>query len=304
MINNITTEGTYLGKNVETKTQYDPSLLVRVPRSANRDNHGITTENMDGYDIWTAYECSTLDKDGMPHYGKLAFGYTAKSEYLVESKSLKLYLNSFNMTRMKSYNAIDDMENMVIADLKKLLEVDKIYYFESFDSDISDDRPLEDFQKTNDNENLMRYYSKGFTKISDYKVNSSLLLPSHDPRDLPSNYSHFQCKTYTFSGFRSNCKVTKAPDYATVKIEITPKDVGINPESLLKYLVSYRDEEHLHEECCEMIYNDIMNKIKPNCLTVICAYTRRGGINITPLRGNSVAPKYMGGYEYYFSKYQ
>ena len=268
--NTITTEGTLLGKNVSAPSYYDPSVLVAVPRTVNRDQYGITNADFEGNDLWRCYECSTLTKNGMPVYFSLNIQYNSNSPFLVESKSLKLYLNSFNMHRSAFDTIIGTYRGYVasvIHDLKNILGVDVAVWSDDFEIRLTYNK-FDEYVKLQD---LIDY-----SMISDggYKVNKDLLKTS--PLVFDKN------NKYVFSGFRSNCKVTKQPDYATVYINITSG--GLDPVSLVKYLTSYRNEEHLHEECCELIYKHLLEVYNPKELQVSCCYTRRGGIDITPSR--------------------
>lgn len=261
----ITTENILLGKNIETPQTYNPDILVRVPRSANRDKYGITNKNMFGWDLWRCYECSILNENGIPEYFGIQITYPSNTKYIVESKSLKLYLNSFNMQKFESdLDARFFMISKVQQDLNALLET-KIQV-----CDLSNQLFEEDYVV------LDEYVNTNKILIEEYTENSSLLKTRNDS---------FKVNRFMYRGFRSNCKVTNAPDFANVYIDLKgPKT--IDPVSLLKYLISFRNEAHLHEECCELIYTRLYDIYNPDYLEVFCAYTRRGGIDINPIRTN------------------
>lgn len=263
----LTTEDTHLGKNVSAPVHYDSSVLVRVPRAANRDQHGISGEGMYGYDLWRGYECSVLTENGVPFYFMIRIEYPSDSKYIVESKSLKLYLNSFNMTQL-GLSPIREMCDMVRSDLTNLLEciVKVEQHNEYIHSTTYDMLSLSDLLDMN--------------QIGCCEYNESPKLLKTSPVLAYRNFS------WRFSGFRSNCKVTHAPDYAEVYINYAG-EYGVDPESLFKYLVSFRNESHFHEECCELIFSRMMKVYNPSYLTVWCNYTRRGGIDINPVRTNS-----------------
>ncbi len=255
-------EATVLGKNVKAPTLYEPSILVAVPRSANRDKYGISNEMFSGFDWWNCYECSALDLQGVPFYFSMSIRYPSNSPNIVESKSLKLYLNSFNMAKVGN---IRDFEKLVINDLNRLLGVDEVTI-----SQISKIEQFDEFKSLNQacDAGLIHisnlFYTENEGTLRGYNVN--------DGRSV-----------WKFEGFRSNCKITGAPDFATVYINLRGNWQPL-PESLLRYLISYRNEAHFHEECCELIFKRLQENFNPKYLSVRCNYTRRGGIDITPMR--------------------
>jgi len=263
-------EATLLGKKVAHPETYDPSILVAVPRSQNREQYAITDNDFDGSDYWRCYEFSTLTKYGIPVYSMLIIQYPSNSLNIVESKSLKLYLNSFNMTKQRSEETkivLIEARDKIKEDLTKILGTEKIAVgfsdqegFGFKDADYTNLHKIVDYSKIT---------SEG------YNVDKSILRPSYIK-------DHKNVK-WKFDGFRSNCKITNQPDYATVFIDYYGNE-GIDPVSLIKYLTSFRNENHFHEECCELIFKDIQDRFNPQNLNIICNYTRRGGIDITPLR--------------------
>jgi 7-cyano-7-deazaguanine reductase len=216
--------------------------------------------------LWRCYEVSTQLTNGMPVYTILTIAYPATSKYLVESKSLKLYLNSFNLECMgdDKQRAIAALRVKVAEDLIKLLET-QVEVTEGYSYS---------FQKFEDYTSLEEIVD--YSKIKAEKVVSSGILQR-------SNLRIAKRTKVRFDGFRSNCKITNAPDYATVFIKVIGNE-GVDAESLVKYLTAYRADQHLHEECAELIFSDLKNVFNPKELLVSCCYTRRGGIDITPTR--------------------
>jgi 7-cyano-7-deazaguanine reductase len=254
-------EATLLGKNIKAPTTYDPSVLVRVPRLLARQENDISALSFSGVDVWNCYEVSALYRNGFPFYLKTQIRYSSDSEFLVESKSLKLYLNSFNMEK---FDDPTQMLDVVAVDLTRLLQT-KV------------EVGNRDFYSNNNNEykNILSVVDQSKLYTNNYKVNQVLLKDYHVKGGRAM---------WRFDGFRSNCKITGAPDYASVFINCY-NDIQLIPDSLLRYLVSYRNENHFHEECCELIFNDIASALHgPTQLTVQCNYTRRGGIDINPVR--------------------
>jgi 7-cyano-7-deazaguanine reductase len=265
-----------LGQRVAAPTTYTPEILVRIPRSENREQYAITNELFRGQDNWYCYECSTLTNQGIPVYFGMVITVPYNSEYIVESKSLKLYLNSFNMESLGDtiWSTKKEYLRRVGEDLSKLLETDV------------EACAMDDWQS----------YS-GFTDLTTRKDGCFVDLASivdfnrvgfvqynEDPELLCSSplRAHQTLNVY-YNGFRSNCKVTHQPDYATVFIGISSQQ-GIDPTSLAAYLTSFRNESHFHEECVEAIFKRLTAAFHPTDLFVRANYTRRGGIDINPTR--------------------
>lgn len=259
-------EGTVLGQRVSAPITYTPDILVKVPREENRKDYGIHTGEMAGYDDWYAYECSTVTTNGVPVYFGLIIRYDATSKYIVESKSLKLYLNSFNMEPLSStvLGATQEYVNRVQKDLSTLLESN--VYLMVFQND-------EPFEALTGVDDLADIVDLDKLKITEYNESPDILEVYNTRTDV----------FWKFSGIRSNCKITNQPDWATAYIRIVGNKVPV-PESLVKYLVSFRNESHFHEECCEMIFKRLLDVLQPDVLWVRLNYTRRGGIDINPTR--------------------
>jgi len=273
----------HLGQTSKYKSTYDPALLVREPRSSNRIHLDIEEGNLPfrGGDTWNAYEVSGLTDNGLPVVGIGKIYYPCDSEYIVESKSIKLYFNSFNMTRLgeDDEEVLSNIQIKAQRDLTKLLgknvevriasnrEVlnNKITAAEDWGHDkaegndyitLEDDYPVEDLD---------------FTV---YQETPKLLEVIDSPVDKIQYHSAL---------LKSNCRVTSQPDWGDVYIEMEG-DKTVDPISLLKYIVSFRDECHFHEEICETIYKRLYDLVEPDKLAVRCLYARRGGIDINPER--------------------
>lgn len=265
---------THLGKKSVGSEFYDKTLLVAVPRSENRHQYGIEENNLPfvGFDVWNAYEVSFVSKHGVPYNYVLKIKYPATSPYIVESKSLKLYLNSFNMTPLAEteQESVDYFLKTVKTDLDELLQTnvelclhrrinkDSSTMFESF----TDIKELIDVDEI---------------ECNHYKEAPELL--TYDQRN------DGKCVRVNIDTLRSNCRVTHQPDFGDlfVYIKSTP---GIDYASLFEYVTSFRKEFHFHEECVEMIYKRLLDKYQPEDLMVGALYTRRGGIDICPIRAN------------------
>lgn len=258
-------EALSLGKETQYHNQYDAGLLQGVPRSLNRDSLSLTAENLPfhGGDIWTMYELSWLNSKGLP---QVAIGHVeldATTENLIESKSFKLYLNSFNQTRFESW---DIVEKTLLKDLTACAKGKvnlTIYPLSHFTS-----QPIVDFAgECIDEQDI---------EIDNYQFDVQWLNESTtDTLVEETLVSHL---------LKSNCLITHQPDWGSIAIQYKGKK--IDREKLLRYLVSFRQHNEFHEQCVERIFHDIMQLCKPETLTVYARYTRRGGLDINPWRSN------------------
>jgi 7-cyano-7-deazaguanine reductase len=257
---------------------YDPSLLVEIPRYLNREAYGIDDNNLPfvGGDVWNAYEVSAITTKGLPVVGMLKIWYPADSKLHVESKSIKLYLNSFNMTQMgdTAQECIRLLEERVSKDLSELLQTNvEVAMF------TSDFTPTYSFKGYADLGALVDLNKIEFTS---YHSDASQLQAEEVSDDFDIGVIKVQSNL-----LRSNCRVTNQPDWGDVFIHIkTPVGVVPDLESLAKYIVSHRQVSHFHEEICEMIYMHLKEAYKPEELMVACLYTRRGGLDINPIRAS------------------
>ena len=257
-----------------TPDEVDASLLVPVPRHINRVHYDIDDDNLpfEGMDAWNAYEFSTLLKNGFPVSGWLKFTYQADSEFIVESKSVKLYLNSYNMARL--VNTIDDMwmvEDQIQRDLSNAVKTEVCITLGIGDLHTSTKPIIGDFVS------LENYCDVEHMMFDQYNESPSIL--QQEP-------GHGRVVKWRSNSLRSNCRVTNQPDWGDVFIHMK-SDITVTPESLLQYIVSMRKENHFHEEICECIYKRLYDIFKPDELFVACLYTRRGGIDINPVRASS-----------------
>lgn len=265
---------THLGKKVSGSETYDPNLIVAIPRIENRRQYNIENNNLPfkGFDIWHAYEFSSMTKNGIPVTRLMKMKYNCDSEFLVESKSLKLYLNSFNMTRFGNSikECLEICKNVIEKDLSGKLKTDvKINFIEN---------NAERENIFNNFENIMNFVDESSLKIEKFK---------EAPEELKIEKSD-EIKTHylMFDSLRSNCRVTHQPDFGDLFIYYKSQ-THILENSIVQYLTSFRSEYHFHEECCEMIYKRLIDLLNENDELFVCAlYTRRGGIDISPIRSN------------------
>tara|TARA_R110002110_G_scaffold135418_5_gene319473 strand:+ start:2336 stop:3253 length:918 start_codon:yes stop_codon:yes gene_type:complete len=271
-----------LGQTVTYPDQYDPTILVSEPRCNNRHHLDIQDDNLPfvGVDVWNAYEVSTLTTKGLPVAGIMKIIYPCSSKYIVESKSLKLYLNSFNMTMTggNREESIESVRSTVAADLGSLLETD-VQVMLLTDRQVHETVPNITTQTTRTiYETLEDLPSAEDMKVTEYTETPSLLEVICDV-DTPTS------KFFHTSLLKSNCRVTSQPDWGDCYIYIQSTK-RVMRMSLLKYLISFRDECHFHEEICETIYKRLMDTYTPEELCVTCLYARRGGIDINPIRAS------------------
>lgn len=258
-----------LGKQVDYEFEYNPGLLQGVPRSLSRDTLDLANSSLpfDGIDTWTGYELSWLNLKGKPNVAILECHVPITSENLIESKSFKLYLNSFNQTKFAS---AEDVRQVLQADLSACagepVEV-KLILPEQFTS-----LQFKEFEGT-----LLDSLD---VEIEQYSPNTQFLALAKSGAEVKETLiSHL---------LKSNCLITSQPDWASIQIRYEGK--AIEHEGLLKYLISFRQHNEFHEQCVERIYNDIMQHCQPDKLTVCARYTRRGGLDINPFRSNYEAP--------------
>lgn len=264
----------HLGKKVSGSETYDPNLIVAIPRIENRKQYKIENNNLPfkGFDIWHAYEFSSMTKNGIPVTRLIKMKYNCNSEFLVESKSLKLYLNSFNMTRFGNSvrECLDICKNTIEKDLSEKLKTDvKINFIEN---------NAERENIFNNFENIMNFVDESSLKIDKFKE-APEVLKTEKSNETKNHY-------LMFDSLRSNCRVTHQPDFGDLFIYYKSQ-THILEDSIVKYLTSFRSEYHFHEECCEMIYKRLIDLLDENDELFVCAlYTRRGGIDISPIRSN------------------
>lgn len=254
-----------LGKNTRYFEEYTPSILFPIARNQGRSS--LALPPFTGYDLWRVYELTYLNANGLPVAMMATLRVPCTSPYLVESKSLKLYLGSFSQTLFGSQ---DEVRDLITRDLEDLLDASvevKLYPLESQALTLE---PLAGVVLENEK-------AAAETKFKVYEVTPELLkLEDNGPKVSES---------LTTNIFRSLCPVTGQPDFASVEISYIGDK--IDRLALLSYLVSFRRHKGFHEQCVERIFTDIHSILKPDELTVMACFTRRGGIDISPLRSNA-----------------
>ena len=262
----------FLGKRVSGSENYDPSLLVAIPREENRKQYNLQNDKLPfcGWDIWHAYEFSAMTENGIPVTRLIKLKYSCNSEFLVESKSLKLYLNSFNMSRFGQNieECLKICKSKIEKDLSEKLQTEVRINF--IDNKTQKVQIFQNFQ------NIMQFVNEKDITVEKFKEAPEVLQTKENE----------ETKEYylTFDSLRSNCRVTHQPDFGGMFLYYKSKK-HITEKSLVKYLSSFRSEYHFHEECCEMIFKRLSDILNEGDKLLVCAlYTRRGGIDICPSR--------------------
>ncbi|AZQ84067.1 NADPH-dependent 7-cyano-7-deazaguanine reductase QueF [Colwellia sp. Arc7-635] len=271
-----------LGKTTHYCSQYNPELLQAVPRSLNRDSLDLTAEKLPfiGEDVWYGYELSWLNDKGKPVVAVAEFIFPCSSPNIVESKSFKLYLNSFNQTKFASWQQV---ELALINDLSATAGATaQVKLFPVNDCPalaLSEDTALciDDLDIDIEHYQLAPESLKNTEQNAGHNIEHSI---------EPNVNEYLVCHL-----LKSNCLITNQPDWASVYI--TYSGQKICHESLLRYLISFRQHNEFHEQCVERIFCDIQQYCQVDSLTVFARYTRRGGLDINPFRSTSdkKAPK-------------
>ncbi|MBS4713055.1 NADPH-dependent 7-cyano-7-deazaguanine reductase QueF [Aeromonas caviae] len=256
-------QGLSLGQQSAYISQYTPSLLQPVPRSLNRDDLGLRGElPFLGCDVWTLYELSWLNAKGKPVVAIGEVFVPATSPNLIESKSFKLYLNSFNQTRCDSLEAV---QALLVQDLSgcagapvsvTLFTLDQApHQIAQLPGECIDSLDIE---------------------VDSYEFDETLLQGAAGHEIVEETlHSHL---------LKSNCLVTSQPDWGSVVIHY--RGPRLDREKLLRYLISFRQHNEFHEQCIERIFTDLKHFCAPEQLTVHARYTRRGGLDINPFRSD------------------
>jgi 7-cyano-7-deazaguanine reductase len=250
-----------LGKHTVYPQTYNPSLLFPVSRQENRERIGILSERLPffGFDHWRGYELSWLQAGGKPTAVLADILVPCDSPFLVESKSMKLYFNSLNQ---HSFDTMAAAQVCMTSDLSKAAGAPVQVVLHDHQSHLLHTEDMSDIVLLDDLD----------IQIESYQPDPGLLT-TEDVTATEALGSHL---------FRSNCPITSQPDWGSIVIRYRGR--RINHQSLLAYIVSYRQHEGFHEHCVEQIFQEIMQMCAPDQLTVSINFLRRGGLEINPLR--------------------
>ena len=247
-----------LGRHVDTPRHYDAGLLFPIARSAGRTPIGIDAAALPfvGIDRWHAYELSWLDARGKPRVATATMRVPASSPNLVESKSLKLYLNAFNASR---FDSDETVRACIARDLSRAADAEVAVAFGV---------PVIDLGVTG-------------TSLDELDLDLDHYGPPRADFLIADTHGSVE-ETLTSALLKSNCPVTGQPDWASVSIAY--RGPRLDRAGLLRYLVSFRDHAEFHEQCVERIFVDLLRHARPEALSVQARYTRRGGLDINPWR--------------------
>lgn len=263
-------ESNPLGKSSEYIDHYDPALLFPISRAEGWGLVGIDRDSLPffGEDIWNGYEISWLNEKGIPQVAMAEFRLPATSPYLIESKSFKLYLNSYNQTKFANQDMVEQrMEKDLSAAAGGEVKVSILSLQHQF--------PVEPQANCIDGLDIA---------MDKYELDPSVLTLATDV-DRSSEQNNKEYKgTLVSHLLKSNCPVTGQPDWGSIYIEYSGQ--RIDEASLLSYIVSLRTHQDFHEQCVERTFWDIWTRCKPDSLTVYARYVRRGGLDINPLRSS------------------
>ncbi|HCR88088.1 MULTISPECIES: NADPH-dependent 7-cyano-7-deazaguanine reductase QueF [Psychrobacter] len=268
-------------------TEYSPETLYPIARNLGRDVIGWQDDKLAvGVDWWHAFELSWLNAQGVSQVAIARFAIPASSPFIVESKSLKLYLNSINFTEFASWN---EVQALIAKDLSSCVQAKVTVELFGLDNELSyriiglliaqPEGVCIDEALANSSEKV------ALTEHPD----ASLLESKADDNNVASNNTAEVAQPYTFYSnlLRSNCPVTNQPDWGTLAVSITSNKV-VDAASMLRYILSFRQHNGFHEQCVEQIFADLSKYYEPSELMVRAWYTRRGGIDINPCRVSDI----------------
>jgi 7-cyano-7-deazaguanine reductase len=266
---------TFLGKPVDYPERYDSGLLMTISRAENRQLLGLDASDLPfcGADIWNAFELSWLNAKGKPQVARARFIFPCTSAALIESKSFKLYLNSLNQHVFADIGETrsciaQDLSNAAGAEVEVLLQ------------------PFSGMQEVLDVPTGLCLDNQDVS-CSQFEPDGQLLQLT----DVNAAFEAIVDEVLYTDLFRSRCPVTGQPDWATVTI--CYQGPQINHAALLQYLVSYRQHHDFHENCVERIYCDVLQRCRPQSLSVEANFLRRGGLDINPVRATSEMMDYV-----------
>ena len=257
-----TPEDSSLGKRVDTPARYAPDILFAIPRATQRARIGLgEVLPFHGLDRWTAWDLSWLSPSGVPQIALAEIDVPADSPNLIESKSLKLFLNSLASERLDSMRAA---EALIAPALSACAGAEVGLQLMS----------------------LREAASLAIVELDGVCIDDAGIAIDHygppDPGLLRLDSEQTRAQVWVSHLLKSNCPVTGQPDWASVRIECVGP--SLDPAALLRYLVSFRDHAEFHEQCVERIFCDLLRVATPQSLSVYARYTRRGGLDINPFR--------------------
>ena len=267
-------------------TEYSPETLYPIARSMGRDAIGWQDDKLTlGVDWWQAFEISWLNPQGISQVAIARFGIPASSPFIVESKSLKLYLNSINFTEFASWN---DVQALIAKDLSNCLQADVQVALFGLNDDLND-KATGLLIAQPEGVCIDEALADSTDKVALTEYPDATLLRGNEIEASSESVASDGTQPYTFYSnlLRSNCPVTNQPDWGTLAVSITT-DKPFNNANMLRYILSFRQHNGFHEQCVEQIFADLSQHYQPSELMVRAWYTRRGGIDINPCRVSDI----------------
>lgn len=251
-----------LGRESDYPTHYDPGVLFAIPRADSRAALDLAVLPFHGVDIWNAWELTWLDPNGMPQVATAEIRVPADSASLIESKSLKLYLNSFAMTRYPNRTVVQDLISADLSECAGGAVTVKLAGHDDVVVNVVKILPGDCLDEL-------------AVQCDKFDVDPSLLRSDASKIVNESLHTHL---------LRSLCPVTAQPDIGSLAIHYDGPKIDRN--ALLQYIVSYREHNDFHEACIERMFTDLQHYCGARSLSVFARYQRRGGLDINPFRSN------------------
>ncbi|WP_394125142.1 NADPH-dependent 7-cyano-7-deazaguanine reductase QueF [Psychrobacter nivimaris] len=274
-------------QTIDYPTEYSPETLYPIARSMGRDAIGWHDDKLAvGIDWWQAFEISWLNPQGISQVAIARFSIPASSPFIVESKSLKLYLNSINFTEFASWN---DVQVLIAKDLSDCLQTDVQVALFGLNDDINGNETALLIAQP-EGVCIDEALAGNTDKVALTEHPDASLLSINEVEASDESVANEGTQPYTFYSnlLRSNCPVTNQPDWGTLAVSITT-DKPFNNASMLRYILSFRQHNGFHEQCVEQIFADLSQYYQPSELMVRAWYTRRGGIDINPCRVSDIS---------------
>ncbi|MGO2279674.1 NADPH-dependent 7-cyano-7-deazaguanine reductase QueF [Psychrobacter sp. AOP7-D1-21] len=268
-------------------TEYSPETLYPIARSMGRDAIGWQDDKLTvGVDWWQAFEISWLNPQGISQVAIARFGIPASSPFIVESKSLKLYLNSINFTEFASWN---DVQALIAKDLSDCLQTDVQVALFGLNDDLND-KATGLLIAQPEGVCIDEALADNTDKVALTEHPDATLLRGNEIEASSESVASDGTQPYIFYSnlLRSNCPVTNQPDWGTLAVSIAT-DKPFNDANMLRYILSFRQHNGFHEQCVEQIFADLSQHYQPSELVVRAWYTRRGGIDINPCRVSDIS---------------
>jgi 7-cyano-7-deazaguanine reductase len=280
---------------------FDPSLLVPMPRHLAREEYSITGKEFTGYDVWHCHESTFILNNGIPVAGTLKIVYSANSKYMVESKSIKLYLNTFDMCKM-GYTidgAIKNYQTQVSKDLSKILETNVMVFFHKNHTDQKAVDPVKGYEDIYNYLGDKIYYMNDIDYTADKTY--SITTKNNTVNSIKNSYP---VKLST-NVLRSRCRHTKQKDTGSAYIYFVVKPgYKINVENVLRQILQLREKNEFHEFCAEVLFTKFVGQEGIEDVMVSLLYARRGSLDINPVRTSNInmIPEVMKNPEIYTKK--